>query len=264
MKIYKSSNQIEENTFRLELDYSNSSGILTSKLSYYTPIIPPFTEPVLDANGRPLPPEVPSIELTKATLSSANMSDPIDTTFDLNAIFNDNGFADNTVWSFYSSGEYYNIFADTYVRKEDPTKYKFKLNKSTQILFELVIPCASDSSTFSLVTRKTPKQELVLTGDLELQSKILASREDYTALRPTINQISAPARNGNILSFDVTTTLPIKTYYTSSLGVVLTPQLSNGSGTVLVDVSNIPSGTEGTLKAGTKFFTNIKSKDFTT
>ena len=126
-----------------------------------------------------------------------------------------------------------------------------------------MIPCASDSSTFSLVTRKTPKQELVLTGDLELQSKILSSREDYTALRPTINQISAPARNGNILSFGVTTTLPIKTYYTSSLGVVLTPQLSNGSGTVLVDVSNIPSGTEGTLKAGTKFFTNIKSKDFT-
>ena len=263
MKIYKSSNQIEENTFRLELDYSNSSGILTSKLSYYTPIIPAFTEPVLGDDGIPLPPVIPSIELAQAALSSANMADPIVTTFDLNTVFNDNGLADNTVWAFYSTGAYYNIFADTYISKEDPTKYKFKLNSSTQNLFELVIPCASDSSTFSLVTRKTPKQELVLTGDLELQSKILSSREDYTALRPTINQISAPARNGNILSFGVTTTLPIKTYYTSSLGVVLTPQLSNGSGTVLVDVSNIPSGTEGTLKAGTKFFTNIKSKDFT-
>ena len=260
MKIYKSSNQIKENTFRLELDYSNASGILTSKLSYYTPLIAAFTEPVLGDDGIPLPPVIPAID--KDSLSSANMADPIVTTFDLNNIFNDNGLADNTVWVFYSTGAYYNIFANTYISKEDPTKYKIKLNSSTQVLFELVIPCASDSNTFSLVTRKTPKQELVLTGDLELQSKILASSEDYKALRPTIEQISAPSRNGNILSFDVTTTLPIKTYYTSSLGVVLTPQLSNGSGTVLVDVSNIPSGAEGTLKASTKFWTNVKSKNF--
>lgn len=171
------------------------------------------------------------------------------------------GTKDCTTYLVMADGTLVNVFASTYISKQSPSDFLAMTRERTgkEGFLYISVPDASDINTVSLRLVVEEGRSATITGDLSVEDRAFTRLiDDFPAV-----SFGAPTASDGVVSVPVTNPANVGVYFESAIGAVLTPYIK-GSGVVLVDVSRIPQGVTGNLKANFKYWSNVASTPITT
>lgn len=178
---------------------------------------------------------------------------------DLNAITLRNDFADYVVYSLLSDGGVVSLLAETFPSRKASRDYFFRVQRTS--LLHIVFPVKANLDLAYVVVICENNGTIEFDG-LEDSGDVNSSLQ----FLPTLS-ITPVANINNIAEFRIESSIKedAQAYISATTGALLTPQvkLVKGVGKAYISFNGLPTGTDGKLKAGFKFYSNIASIEYT-
>jgi hypothetical protein len=240
----------------IDLSYNANTGIITYSIQHAS-----YTDNVATIVSNTSTGNIETV-MVETTIPASNASH----TLNVYSLYARTDCYDHSLYYVTWTGNVVEMFSQTLPTKGDLGELANQLKSSEADgsygrAYLVAIPVVNDISSTSVKLTTMETANVSIGGDF-VTSNLGSTNVLVRTLMPQIT-FATPNRTGNTITIPVTLSHNATVRYETTVGSLMTPRLT-GNGNLIIDVTNVPTGLEGRIKASFKYFPGREYTNFTT